>query len=619
MGIDGGTCGHTYLDDESGGIVLRRLHPRIASYNDLVIFLMKSNMDIKFIGSGEAAKALLYYVTDYITKPSLPTHVGLSALSYAVQKTNEKFAHLQDSDPKKSRGALTVTVNKMLSSQEISHQQVMSYLVGGGDVYSSHTYRVLHWGSFDRMFKKAFPSDSEQSSVVQPVSQDETHEESFVLSLDNGSVTASNQQQDYVYRSVDTVFDTMCLYEFVGMTEKESIKSELVDEPDLMDLSGIRSTADPVATESESSNVGDGNSRGLPRDARRRGRTAAARGLFSSTAHSQHATHKLRHRTEWKIPVLLGERIPRSDRSEDERESWARMMLILFVPWRIPQDLRSPAESWATAFERQRDRILPRHLTIMQNMNVLSECRDVRDAFREMRRAEALAQIRAGVGGNGNEHTGRTDGELENEFDLFDSGADLDAYSKVYELEASGAALDGAVGVRARQILDDCYGSGMGQVDHGRLSGSSHPPSRARTEEDEVALLQHASIMRSLKRQRVPQFRSPDVDEEDARPRKRRRRAVVENVSKATLSEASSSDAVNGQPTAHDIVRDSIEQVIQEMNLRDNAEQERAFRVVADHVLNPDRQLFLYVAGVGGTGKTWVVSAILRLFELLDR
>ncbi|KIM73163.1 hypothetical protein PILCRDRAFT_81364 [Piloderma croceum F 1598] len=49
---------------------------------------MKCNMDIKFIGSGEAVKALIYYITDYITKASLPTHVGLAALSYAIQKTN---------------------------------------------------------------------------------------------------------------------------------------------------------------------------------------------------------------------------------------------------------------------------------------------------------------------------------------------------------------------------------------------------------------------------------------------------------------------------------------------------------------------------------------------------
>ncbi|KAI9059356.1 hypothetical protein FKP32DRAFT_1535542, partial [Trametes sanguinea] len=151
MRIDGLTCPKTHLDSESGAVLLRRLHPRIASYDDVVVFMMKCNMDIKSIGSGEAAKALLYYITDYITKPSLPAHIGLSALSYAIQKTNDKHPQgLDNAAPGQSRGALTMTVNRMMSRQEISHQQVMSYLVGGGDAYTSHTYRVLHWGSFDR-------------------------------------------------------------------------------------------------------------------------------------------------------------------------------------------------------------------------------------------------------------------------------------------------------------------------------------------------------------------------------------------------------------------------------------------------------------------------------------
>ncbi|KAI0735617.1 hypothetical protein C8Q76DRAFT_576239, partial [Earliella scabrosa] len=150
MRIDGSVRPHTVLDTETGSILLRRFHPRIANFNDLVIFLMKSNMDIKFIGSGEAAKALIYYITDYITKASVSTHIGLGALTYAIKKTNEQLPHMQDDGERVSRTALTATLNRMMSRQEISHQQVMSYLVGGGDYYTSHTFKFLHWRSFDR-------------------------------------------------------------------------------------------------------------------------------------------------------------------------------------------------------------------------------------------------------------------------------------------------------------------------------------------------------------------------------------------------------------------------------------------------------------------------------------
>ena len=141
MRIDGSTRDTTATDPDTGSILLRRLHPRIANYNDVIIFLLRANMDIKHIGSGEAAKALIYYITDYITKSSLPAHIGLSALLHAIHRSADKFKPDQDWDVKEYSGALTIIVNSLLSKQEISHQQVMSYLVGGGDKYTSETYR----------------------------------------------------------------------------------------------------------------------------------------------------------------------------------------------------------------------------------------------------------------------------------------------------------------------------------------------------------------------------------------------------------------------------------------------------------------------------------------------
>ncbi|EGN93339.1 hypothetical protein SERLA73DRAFT_64104 [Serpula lacrymans var. lacrymans S7.3] len=84
MWINGNTRALTELDAETQSILLKRLHPCINNFNDLVLFLFRCNMDLKYIGSGEAAKALVYYVTDYITKSQLPTHVGLAAILYAI-------------------------------------------------------------------------------------------------------------------------------------------------------------------------------------------------------------------------------------------------------------------------------------------------------------------------------------------------------------------------------------------------------------------------------------------------------------------------------------------------------------------------------------------------------
>jgi hypothetical protein len=43
-------------------------------------------MDIKFIGSGPAAKVIIYYITNYITKSQLKTHIAYAALELSVRK-----------------------------------------------------------------------------------------------------------------------------------------------------------------------------------------------------------------------------------------------------------------------------------------------------------------------------------------------------------------------------------------------------------------------------------------------------------------------------------------------------------------------------------------------------
>ncbi|KDQ65222.1 hypothetical protein JAAARDRAFT_117660, partial [Jaapia argillacea MUCL 33604] len=140
----------TELDSETYSILLRCLHPRINNHNDLLVFLLACNIDIKYIGSGEAAKALVYYVTDYITKNNLSAHVGLKALAYAIKQNDNKYAGMEVDNLVEEKSLFVKAVNSMMASQEVSHQQVMSYLVGGGDYYCSHKFQILPWYAFQR-------------------------------------------------------------------------------------------------------------------------------------------------------------------------------------------------------------------------------------------------------------------------------------------------------------------------------------------------------------------------------------------------------------------------------------------------------------------------------------
>lgn len=143
----------TKLDPDTYSILLHCLHSWINNYNNVVLFLLGSNMDIKFIGSGEAVKALTYYVIDYITKSALPMHLALSALCYAIKMNNHKFPADQAMPPTVVHKSLIMkVVNTMMAQQEMLHQQVISYLIGGGNFYTSYSFWSLAWGEFDRYF-----------------------------------------------------------------------------------------------------------------------------------------------------------------------------------------------------------------------------------------------------------------------------------------------------------------------------------------------------------------------------------------------------------------------------------------------------------------------------------
>ncbi|KAJ7130146.1 hypothetical protein C8R44DRAFT_613502, partial [Mycena epipterygia] len=59
-----------------------------------------------------------------------------------------------------------------------------------------------------------------------------------------------------------------------------------------------------------------------------------------------------------------------------------------------------------------------------------------------------------------------------------------------------------------------------------------------------------------------------------------------------------------------------LEDIITEWGIAGNAEQERAVRMIGEHfIFGLDDQLLMYIAGVGGAGKSYVIKAIVELFQ----
>ncbi|KAJ7868203.1 hypothetical protein B0H14DRAFT_2346654, partial [Mycena olivaceomarginata] len=95
------------------------------------------------------------------------------------------------------------------------------------------------------------------------------------------------------------------------------------------------------------------------------------------------------------VNVLLGETIARPDRSPEERERWARAMLILFKPWRTLHDLKDVHEKWATVYDRTV--FSPYATRVIANMQVERECKDARDAYDALRKAGKAKSLLPGM------------------------------------------------------------------------------------------------------------------------------------------------------------------------------------------------------------------------------
>jgi hypothetical protein len=132
------------IDPITGHISMRRSDPWINNFNEYLIAACRSNMDIKFIWTGSDAKALVYYITDYVTKMSLSFHDTFALVQKSITSVNNS-SHQTDKESaiEKSRKLVLRCYNTLASQQELSGVQVASYLMNWDDHYTTHKFQGL--------------------------------------------------------------------------------------------------------------------------------------------------------------------------------------------------------------------------------------------------------------------------------------------------------------------------------------------------------------------------------------------------------------------------------------------------------------------------------------------
>ena len=65
---------------ETGASIMKKAEPWLNTVTPALTYIMRCNTDVTSLSSGTAIKAVIMYVTDYITKPGLKTHVVFEAI-----------------------------------------------------------------------------------------------------------------------------------------------------------------------------------------------------------------------------------------------------------------------------------------------------------------------------------------------------------------------------------------------------------------------------------------------------------------------------------------------------------------------------------------------------------
>jgi hypothetical protein len=345
---------------ETGAITLRHLEPLLNTFSRIIAYLLRSNHDVTAILSGTAAKAIIAYVTDYITKSTLPTHSMFRAMRAVIDKNTALLAEdSMASRKERARSLMTKMVNAFSSKQELGGPQICMYLLGNPDFYTRALFNPCYWRSYvNEASKGNYSTESEDSAM-----EAETMAENLVLSRSKDEIVGLSKVADYTHRP-ERLKD-FSLYEFLHCIKKRKIRKRKA----------------PVYKDQEDSDesVHDCNEGDEPCESEN-----VKSSMTLLDGHPQSGTHELylvkpSHRM---VPNFIGGELPRKDKGD--YEYYCTTMLTLFAPWRCQNDLKAGNTKWSTAFESFDFKNYA--LEKMSHFNVLYECQDARDDHRAQRK-----------------------------------------------------------------------------------------------------------------------------------------------------------------------------------------------------------------------------------------
>jgi hypothetical protein len=569
----------TTVDEATGALVLKKRERWITTFSVPLSYLLRCNTDVTCLLSGTMVRAVIAYVTDYVTKSSLKTHTMFDVIRKAVDD-KERYVSDDGDTHVSARKLVTRVVNALTAKTEIGGPLVCCHLLGNPEHYTDRTFKPFFWFSYAKIVALAWNEPFHASDAIQSKLSDKV----VITSTPNG-LTSYEKVYDYTCRPRS--MENMSLVDFLALTNVV-----------LLPRDKRRHESGSSSSESE---VG-----GIESDVNVIGRFLVN--------HPKYLTHGV-YRVEDKfrsVLTYLGPVLPRKDNGDIE--FYCRTMLTLFCPWRDGLNLRTDTQTWKEAFDAYP--FSERHLRVMQNMNVLYECRDAAHDFAAQRDVRNSALMP-------NAFDPSVIDDLKQPLDGYDNASmtEVDILSLLeltYNKESSQLVKDQLVNVaKEREFLtllsfpsvrsqSSQNAAGIGRDSLPVFVSSARLPHEwkdilTRAKDEVIKQRLNPSSLDSHERPNSPSAH----DHYDVR--------ILNAIDlegdhyfASSSTCPSSTTGVSSTPAMREVI----------LSHTLDAAQSRAFAIIASRVTSASATpLRMYLGGMGGTGKSQVIKALLSFFE----
>jgi hypothetical protein len=204
----------TMVDPNTGALNLKKGEPWMNTVTPALTYILRCNSDVTSLLSGTAVKAVVAYVTDYITKQSLKTYSVFDVIKCVFDQGSEILGgDLKRKE--KVRKLFTQIVNSLTSKLEIGGPMASLYILGNPDHYVKHQFIPCFWRGYVKEVFNAWENDDDDEDVKMFLDDDD---ERVIINKNKNSFIQLSKVDDYMYRP--QVYENVCLYDWVRFSRK---------------------------------------------------------------------------------------------------------------------------------------------------------------------------------------------------------------------------------------------------------------------------------------------------------------------------------------------------------------------------------------------------------------